>query len=478
MKRKFKTKPYAHQLAALEAAKDKKEYAWFMDMGTGKSKVLLDNASLLYWDEKIEGLVVFANKGSYLNWEDSQIETHLPDEIPRRVFTWVSHRAPKLLAELPLPFDGLTILIVNIEAFQGSSDKALDVVEALLKSKRCLLAVDESPTIKNPKAQRTKAATYLGKLAAYRRIMTGDPITRDPLDLWGQCEFLRPGILGCASYFAFRNTYANLIDVSLGPRSFKKITGFKNIDRLTKLIQSFSYRVKKEDCLDLPPKSYEFHYVELTKEQKTYYDALRDESIAFFSANQFVTGDMVMKRLMKLHQIVCGSIKMDDGSEITLPNNRISALMEVLEEVDGKAIIWATYRSDIRAIYEALRKQYGEASCLLFYGDTTNDERQQATEKFQDVRNPARFLVSNPATGGYGNTWTAASTVVYYSNDYRLDLRKQSEDRCHRIGQEKAVTYIDLMCKGTVDEKIVKSLQNKNIVASLTMGDEWKEWLV
>jgi SNF2 family DNA or RNA helicase len=181
---------------------------------------------------------------------------------------------------------------------------------------------------------------------------------------------------------------------------------------------------------------------------------------------------------MRLHQIVCGHIKLDNGQVLTLPNNRIQELLNILEESDGKVIIWANYRHDIEQIKIALQEKYKMNSVAAYYGDTPAEDRQKIIEDFQNPDSDLRFFVGNPKTGGYGITLTEANLVIYYSNNFDLEVRIQSEDRAHRIGQKNKVTYIDLMCPKTVDEKIVKALKAKIDIASQVLGEEAKEWLI
>jgi SNF2 family DNA or RNA helicase len=185
-----------------------------------------------------------------------------------------------------------------------------------------------------------------------------------------------------------------------------------------------------------------------------------------------------LTQLMRLHQIVCGHVKMDDGTVKELPNRRISELMSVVEESDGKIIIWANYRHDIEAIKIALSKEYGMTAVGMYYGDTDMDERKRVVAEFQDPESEMRFFVGNPSTGGYGLTLTAANTMVYYSNSFDLEKRLQSEDRAHRIGQTKNVTYIDLIAVNTIDEKIVKALRSKIDIATQVLGEDIKQWLI
>jgi SNF2 family DNA or RNA helicase len=227
----------------------------------------------------------------------------------------------------------------------------------------------------------------------------------------------------------------------------------------------------------LPDKLYAKREVDLTEEQAKAYKEMRLMALALFKEGEVSTVN-ALTQIMRLHQIVCGHVKLDNGAVLELPNNRIKELMNIVEESDGKMIIWANYRHDIEAIKLALSSVYGMNSAAAYYGDTETNKRQEIVNDFQDPNNPLRFFIGNPTTGGYGLTLTAANLVVYYSNSFDLEKRLQSEDRAHRIGQTKNVTYIDLISPGTVDEKIVKSLRDKINIATQVMGEELKSWLI
>ena len=235
----------------------------------------------------------------------------------------------------------------------------------------------------------------------------------------------------------------------------------------------------KEDCLDLPAKIYSPRHIELSKEQEKAYNDLATFAIAQLEG-QTLTVNNTMTMLLRLHQITCGYLPTDDGQgePIPLKNNRMDELLSVLEETEGKVIIWANYRYSIFDIEKNLKKKFGEDTVVTYFGDTKDQDRQEIVKTFQDEESPVRFFVANQQTGGYGLTLTAASTVVYYSNNYDLEKRIQSEDRAHRIGQKNNVTYIDIICEGTVDENIVSSLRNKIDLASQSLGETLKEWLI
>ena len=474
---RFKTKPYAHQITALEKSWDKEEYAYFMEMGTGKSKVLIDNIAMLYDKGKINGALIIAPKGVYKNWYSSEIPTHLASHIQYKSVLWTALISKTKQEELNSLFTSdynLHVLVMNVEAF--STKKGLQFALKFLNSHNTLMAVDESTTIKTPSAKRTKSILALSKYAKYRRILTGSPITKSPLDLYTQCGFLNEDLLGFSSYYAFRSRYAHMIERNFGGRRVQIVKSYQRLDELSKLIEPFSYRVLKEDCLDLPEKIFIKREIELTEEQSKLYSTMKQMALATLNG-KLLTAPNVLTQLMRLHQITCGHFKSDDGKTQELKNNRIEELMSILEETEGKVIIWANYIYDIERIVEAIKKEYGDDSIVQYYGAINTDERQKNIERFQDPQSSFRFFIGNPQTGGYGITLTAANTVIYYSNGYDLEKRLQSEDRAHRIGQKKSVTYIDLIAEKTIDEKIVKALRKKIDIASQIMGEELKSWI-
>ena len=268
-----------------------------------------------------------------------------------------------------------------------------------------------------------------------------------------------------------------MVSRSVATHSFKQIIDYQRLDELEHKLNQFSYRVLKSECLDLPEKVYTKRYIEMTPEQKKMYIEMKNFALSILE-RETITAAGVLTQMIKLHQITCGHIKTDDGKLIELKNNRLNELLNVMEEIDGKVIIWAVYRYDIQQIEKALQKKYGLDSVRSFYGDTDANDRQDIVTSFQDPESDLRFFVGNPRTGGFGLTLTASHTVVYYSNSYDLEIRMQSEDRAHRIGQKEKVTYIDFIAEKTVDEKIIKSLRNKINIATKVLGEDFKEWLI
>jgi SNF2 family DNA or RNA helicase len=474
----FRNKPFLHQQAYLQRFWRRLDAALLADMGTGKSFMLINNAAMLYDRGKIDAMLVVAPKGVYRNWLTGQIPEHMPEHLPVSMACWSAspRKAEKEAMDKMLnSVDSFRILVMNVEAF--STEKGVAFAQLFLRVTKAFMAVDESTTIKTPKAKRTKNIIKVGKLAKFKRIATGSPVTKSPLDLYSQFEFLNPDILDQPSFFAFQARYAVVIERKMATHTFKQVVGYRKLDELQKKVTEASFRVTKEECLDLPPKVYTRRDVELTDEQVKAYNQMKEVALAEIDGGLMSTNN-ALTQLMRLHQIVCGHVKLDDGTVLDLPSNRMDELLSAVEETDGKVIIWANYRKDIEGIKNALQKAYGMNTVATYFGDTPDAERQEIVEAFQDPANTLRFFVGNPSTGGYGLTLTAAHTMIYYSNSFDLEKRLQSEDRAHRIGQTKSVTYIDLIAVGTVDEHIVKSLRNKINIAGEVLGEKLKDWIV
>ena len=477
---KFKLKPFDHQVKALEQGWNKHEFGFFMEMGTGKSKVLIDNIGILHLNYNLEFALIIAPKGVYRNWVAKEIPEHMSDDVPYRVIRWVSSpnkTQQKELKSVADKFDGLTIFVINVEAFSTVKGQNAGKWLAQRFGGRGLIAIDESTTIKNHKAKRTKALLKIAAGFQFRRLLTGSPITKSPMDVYSQCEFLRPGLLGFDSYYAFQGRYAVINRRTMGAHSFQQIVGFKNLDELTERIDRYSFRVLKKDCLDLPDKIYTVRYVGLTDEQAKMYKSIQETAIVMLESGDLVTAPAVITQLLRLQQVMSGHLKTDDRDTIYFPSRRVDALKEILEEHAGKVIIWSRFRYDIIQITKVLAETYGEESVASYYGDTTDDDRNNIIKQFQSPDSKLRFFVGNPATAGYGLTLTEADLVVYYANDFNLETRIQSEDRAHRIGQKNNVTYIDLITEGSIDEKIVKSLRDKIDIGAQVLGEQAREWL-
>lgn len=470
---------------AKEFLESKGYAALLLTMGLGKSAILLALISYLYKNGKINSVLYVGNKGSYLNFLFDQLPKHIDPSIDYYATYHDSATNAKREDEFKLlnaPTRDLSIFCVNTEALSSKKNVVI-FREFMRKKKKCLMAIDESSKIKNMSAQRTGVAIELGEEAIYRVIMTGSSVTNGPMDLWSQCAFLDAFALGFNSYYAYRAKFCDLAKESVYVKGGKRqdhiaIAGFKHLDELRNILEKFSIVLTKEECLDLPPKIYETCHIELTPEQAKIYKEFKKEALLAIE-DTTVSATIVLAKLTKLHQIACGFVITDDKKVIHLPNKRFDALLEIIEESQGKIVIWAPYTGLIRIIEERLKKEFGDRSTVSYFGATEAVDRQFNAKRFQE-ENDCRFFVGNPSVGGFGITLTASSTTVYYSNNYSLDQRVQSEDRLHRIGQTKSVTYIDMVARGTMEERVLQVLKSKKDVASAILGsrEEAKKFLI
>jgi len=470
----YKTKPYEHQKNALNESAEKVQWAYFMEMGTGKTKVTIDNLAYLFFKRKVTAALIIAPKSVYLNWEN-EIETHMPDVLKYKTYKWNIDK-PKDYYALE-NYKDLKIFLINVEAL--STKRGFEACkDYLIKNKLNFVALDESTTIKNRSAKRTKNILGLQKLSLVRRILTGSPITKSPLDLYTQCQFLSPELLGFSSYLAFRNRYAEMTDIPVGSGRYISVPKYyKRLQELEVKIKQFATRIRKDECLDLKPKVRQKRYIELDGDGKKIYEKLRTNALAIVE-DSTISFSNKLTEIIKLHQVCNGFTKNDDGEIMTLHKSKLNALEETLEETDGKVIIWANYLYNIHEIKKFLIDKYGPESTVSIYGEINVQDRKNAVERIQQDSN-CRFLVGNPTTGGFGLTLTAVNTVIYFSNNYNLEVRKQSEDRAHRMGQKGTVVYIDIVARNTLDEAIMKSLTSKGQIAAKTLGEEdLRDWLL
>ena len=477
----FKTQPFEHQLTSFNLAKDATYWGHLHEMGAGKTKIAIDEALYLHSQNKITAVLLVAPNGVHSNWAEKEIEKHADYQ---EIYHWAGKpTSQKAKRELEYFQQGREIkgnlawFCINIEAIR--TNDGLAACERFLTERNCMMVVDESTIIKNPKAKQTKAAMYLGQFAKYRRILTGTPITQGPLDFYSQCKFLDKDSISFTSFAAFRSTFAQEKTVVLNSgKRFNQVVGYTRLGYLKELIQPFTDRILKKDCLDLPEKLYQTVEVQMTDHQKNLYNTMRELYIARLGAEEAQTGlvsvQNVLSLMMKLQQIVTGFIIDDENVTHSVPSNRIEQLLSIVEGFTGKALIWCAFRKNIEDVVRALRKAYGDESTVAYYGDTSMSDRSRALELMQ--HNPlTRFFVSNK-TGAEGITVTSAEYSIYFSNTYNLHTRLQSEDRNHRIGQTRNVLYTDFLCKGTVDEQILKSLLNKRNLANEVLSD-WRKFL-
>jgi SNF2 family DNA or RNA helicase len=494
-----KTKPWKHQESALQASIDHTEFALLMEMRTGKSLVIIETALRKYADGLITGMLILAPNGVHDNWvepTEGEIVTHWPDDVPYTALAWSPKTTNAYTQKLTDLFDPrkqegkFVILSMNYDSI--ITNRGFKVALKFLRTYKTLAVADESDLLKSPKSSRTKVAFKLGPLAVFRRILTGTPITQSPLDIWAQFNFLRPGILN-PSYPVFRARHSRIL-----PRTHPMIVNlmkkrglrfppaipetddagrpvYANLGELEAVIKQHSYRVLRSDCKDMPPKNYLKLAVEMTSHQASVYHQMRTEFMVELAGKE-VTAPLVLTQMMYLQQIAGGFL----GDQSLFPNGdnpRIALLLSTIERTPGKVIIWARFIPELVAIADALRLAYGTDAVALYYGGTSNDERTLARSRFLNMDDPLRFMVGQPSSGGVGVPMHSADTVFYYSNEFKLRTRLQSEDRAQHMNKETPVEYYDMFAPDTVDVKVITALRNKHDVAREVTGDNWKEWI-
>ena len=482
----MKSEPMAHQLEwrAFVDAHDPAFLANGCEQGTGKTWMLLDEAERAFAAGAIDGLLVVAPKGVHTNWIRREIPEHLSAPVRAEYYlSGASKRHAERIENLvsrPASED-LKVFAVNVDAFNTKNGRAL--VARFLRRHRTMMIVDESQRIKNPTAARTKHVHALGDLAARRRIASGTIVADKPLDVWGQYEFLRGGLLGTRSYRAFVAEFAELLPessplVQEAARNARRGTPqiirrdprgrpvYRNLERLRGLLAPHTFRRAKAECLDLPEKVYTTHYYDLGPKLRRQYNALA-ENARWERDNGQLDLFNALTLIGKLRQAAAGFLMVDGEAEDLVDDNpRIRALFEILEDVEGQSVVWASHRAEIRTIAAELERR--EIPFVEYHGGVTSEtERQSAVDAFQ--RGEAAVFLANPQAAGVGLTLTAAETVVYYSCDFSLDARVQSEDRTHRIGTTGTVRYVDVAAVDTVDERVAAALQSKRETAAEVM---------
>jgi len=459
---KFKNKPMDHQNVALEKMWGEKTFALFMEMGTGKTFTIVNWSAAMFMNRDIEAMLVVCPTSVKPVWI-GEMDAHCPIEHSVYVLeSGGSSKCEKWMQSAP----GLKVMVVGVEAL--SAGRAYSSAIDFVLGHKTLMVIDESSRIKTHSATRTKRCIKLGEACQARAILTGTPITQGMQDLYAQFAFLDKDIIGQKSYYGFQNRYC-----TMGGFEGRKITGYKNINEVMDLVAPHTYIVKKDDVLDLPPKVYESIVVKPSKEQARILKDVGDKFVMGSSLNGLdLEVETILERMIRYQQIVGGMFPYDeDGgthgiTPIPGPNPKLDAMCDMIKDLDvnAKVIIWARFVPEQKMIAEYLDSIFG--TCVAWYsaGSSTN-ERKQMIEDFQDPYSGCRFFLSNPTMGGIGLTLTAASYVIYYSNSFSLEDRLQSEDRAHRKGQTKSVTYIDIMMDHQIDRDIITAIKNKKSVA-------------
>jgi len=454
---------YAHQEKALREAVANLQrhgfHAFFMEVGTGKSKTLLDTGNELHRLHALDAIIICGPKSLAGTWKE-QVATHCA--IPN--YGFVSYdstkaRTQKWQEAFSLVNDDVTVFpiyFINTEAFQTMPVplvKALSAIMAL--HHKVLLVIDESSDIKGPKAQRSLNLSKFGASCAYRVIMTGTEITNSILDLYMQFEFLKKGFWGFKSFFFFKNYYAILEERYLsGGRTFKEIVGFRKLDEIQSKIAPYASRARKADCLDLPEKIYANLPVQLEGECARVYADMKANLFSMLKSGELVTVANKVALFTKFRQITGGTLA---GSGIIDENpGKIQALVDELADHNEQAIIWSCFTEEIDLLVRKLGKLWTVAR---FDGKTGESDRVKAIDDFRS--GAARLFIANPAAASQGLNLQCAHIQYWYSLPTQAKHFEQGEGRTHRSGQTHACLYKKIIAEGTVDERVARLMAEK-----------------
>jgi hypothetical protein len=480
--------PWEHQQKALLLGRDMPYFAYIMDQGTGKTRTILDDAAHNYRMGKIDALIIINKNSVKTNWvtvddapdEKDAVDTWLPDDVPRIKGLWMSNankaeqkQWSDFMGQAVLKRGGMAIISVNYDALL--MERLYVQLEHFCKVRKVMIVCDESTMIGKPGSDRTKQATKLRQSCKIARICTGTPIIKSPLKAYSQFAFLNEDILGFGSFYAFKARYC-----IMGGFEGRQVLRYVNLDELSEKIASCSFRVTKDECMDLPPKVYQKRRIYMSAKQEKAYGDMKRTMLAEIKGKE-VSAEIQLTQVMKLQQITGGYVKMDDGSvvEIVKPehNPLIQETLGLIEEAgDQKVIVWAHFHEEIDALAAVISKAgYRVAK---FDGRVSERERLQIRRDFKNGKYDV--LVGNQGAGGMGiDEFKIASVVIYYSNSYDTEARIQSEDRTHRGGSEmhECITYYDLVVPNTVRVKIIATLRNNKSVSDEVMRDGLREWI-
>lgn len=478
---------YAHQREAIEFLRDRKFAALRMEMGTGKSRIILEDAQRLFKEGQIDCLLIVCPNGVQQNW--------ILEQVPRWVYT--PHEAMYYSAGLnskekeqlkkvhETPPDRLRIFAFNVESL--TTKTAMSRIMAILNYTKTYVVIDESHRIKGQKTKVATAAMRMKPLADYRRIMSGTMSPHSPLDLWNQYHFLSAMILPYANIYAYRADFCVLENMRIRPRGkkgeereVKQVVGFKNLDRLRALLAPHTFYKRKRDCLDLPEKVFETVHVPFVPEQRRMYKQMLEESVADLETGKYAdlppeqrllamlddpvkaVAETALSRVVRLQQITAGTVRAEDGLWHNTPTKKHDYLLDRIKDTqDSKVIIWGHFKQELWTIYQLLGEEYGEGTAVLYTGDTPQRTRTEYRKAFQDPDSGVRFFVGHPGAGGIGIDLTASNQVIWTTLPSRLEYYLQANDRAHRIGQTQTVTYTHLVIPGTIDVGVMKRNQRK-----------------
>lgn len=448
----FVTQPFEHQLQVFNKIKDLSYYALFHEMGTGKTKLLID---LIRYKRLFPVLIVAPNSVIY-NWK-KEIGIHAKPALFDSAVVLQGSKSERIAK---LNNSNNNVFIINYEGLRVIADE-------LLKVKWGMMICDEMHRCKSPKAIQTKLVIEISKNAATRYVATGTPILNSLLDIFTTYLFLDRGETFGTNFFGFRNRYFKDMNAHFKSKNwyFPKYVLYPSVEKdINEKMYRIADRKLKEDCLDLPDKVYSVIEVDMLPEQKTRYEDIKEDLITFFK-DKAAIAQTALTKILRLNQVTSGFLTADDGSIIDFGSAKMDALKDLINDIlPSKVIIWAHFRHDIEKIAEVTKAH----NPVVVYGGVKN--KQELMDKFQ-TDPECKIFIGQQHSAGIGVTLTAANYAIYYSNNYSLEDRLQSEDRCHRSGSEvhDKITYYDLVCRDTVDSIIINAIRAKEDLASLVL---------
>lgn len=495
----FKTPPLKHQADELARSTEWEAAGYFWVPGLGKTALIINQFAYLFEQGKIDSVVVVAPNGVHRNWASDEMPKHLPDRVARQTKTIIYHSAKAKnkgaikAREALFEHKGLVVLLVAYEATITETFKAY-MKRFFAKRKSVFMCLDEAHRIKGRDAHVKKTLVAMGRYASFRRILTGTPVEKPP-DVYSPLRFLdqefwkKKGFSTSSEFDTYFCEYEEKSFLKRGAGGkivfdhktgqplrnvFQAVTGYKNIDRLREMVSTICTRLTLEDAgIYLPEVTYTKRYYEMFPEQRRMYEQLCEQYRTEFRDGTELEAEAAMTRLLRLQQIICGYAATGPGEPIKRiddkKNPRLDLLLEITEDLTDPAIIWCKFIEDCNQICTALGDQ-----AVRYDGTVDNDGRAQAKSRFQS--GDVKFIVMTVA-GAEGLTLTQAKMAIFYSSQFSLLKRIQQEARHHRIGQTDKTFVIDLVCEGTVDNKIIDALRDKKEVADMIVGDKMRGWI-
>lgn len=459
----LKTKPFKHQILGYNIGLSIPSSSQLMEQGCGKSLTALAVAGRRWQRGEVKRLMIFAPASVVPVWGDLErgefaVHADYPYEV-KALEGPVQKRIKTLQDWKPNP-RVLQVAVTNYEA-SWRMDKAI------LAWGPDMIICDESQRIKTPGAQQSKALHRLGQRAKYRMILTGTPVSNNPLEFFSQYKFLEPSIFG-NSFTAFRNRYA-----VMGGFEGRQVIGYRNIQELMRKAHSIAFRVTKDEALDLPEYTDQTLYCDLEPATKSIYNKLAKESVAELASGEQVTAANVLSRLLRLAQLSGGYMNTEDGRTEQVSKSKMALMSDTLDDLfsaDKKVVIFARFIPEIKAIRKLLDDKGMEYAWIT--GEVPMEARGEEVKRFQTDPN-CRAFVAQIQTAGLGITLTAGDTAIFYSLDFSYANYEQCRARIHRLGQKNACTYLHLVARGTVDEKVLGALREKRNMADKVV-DNWR----